>query len=98
MLTYFLSLEVEAANKDVIDNKRVVNNFFAALFHDLPEALSRDIISPIKKKDPAIETLIANEEKKLFEKRIISLLPVELHPEFRLITGQLFSDNNFIDG
>lgn len=28
--------------------KRIFNNFFCSLFHDLPEAVTRDIISPVK--------------------------------------------------
>ncbi|MCB9096469.1 MAG: HD domain-containing protein [Arcobacter sp.] len=35
---YFFSLEVNACDK------RLQNNFFTALFHDLPEALTRDIL------------------------------------------------------
>ena len=39
---YFFSIEVNACDK------RLQNNFFTALFHDLPEALTRDIITPVK--------------------------------------------------
>ena len=28
--------------------RRVINNFFSGLFHDLPESVTRDIISPVK--------------------------------------------------
>ncbi|WP_141089991.1 HD domain-containing protein, partial [Campylobacter concisus] len=37
ILSYFYSLEVKACKK------RLENNFFCALFHDLPESLTRDI-------------------------------------------------------
>ncbi|MGZ7169402.1 MAG: HD domain-containing protein [Halobacteriota archaeon] len=29
--------------------RRRFHNFFGGLFHDLPEALTRDIISPVKR-------------------------------------------------
>ena len=39
---YFYSVKINACEK------RLQNNFFVSLFHDLPEALTRDIISPVK--------------------------------------------------
>jgi putative hydrolase of HD superfamily len=43
MLAYFTSMSISGGNSDF-----VVNNYFAALFHDLPESFTRDIISPVK--------------------------------------------------
>ena len=40
--SYFYSIKQKACDA------RLQNNFFTALFHDLPEALTRDIISPVK--------------------------------------------------
>ncbi len=37
---------------------RRVNNFFGGLFHDLPELLTRDIITPVKQSSPDIRQLI----------------------------------------
>ena len=42
LLTYLLSLQMNPCQK------RKYNNFFAGLFHDMPEVLTRDIISPVK--------------------------------------------------
>ncbi len=39
---YFASLDINACKT------RIINNFFCGLFHDLPELLTRDIISPVK--------------------------------------------------
>jgi putative hydrolase of HD superfamily len=49
---YFLSMSLNACPA------RRVNNFFTALFHDLPELLTRDIISPVKKSTAGLEQLI----------------------------------------
>ena len=42
---------------------RRVNNFFAGLFHDLPELLTRDIITPVKQSSPDISQLIHHYEQ-----------------------------------
>ena len=86
VLAYFMSIEAE------LGDDRIVNNFYAALFHDLPEALSRDIISPIKKADEAIERLIAKIEKELCEDEIISKIPETWRSHFRFLTGQMCPD------
>ncbi len=50
--------------------KRLYNNFFGGLFHDLPEAVTRDIISPVKRSSPEFDELISNLERELAEKEI----------------------------
>lgn len=58
---------------------RRVNNFFSGLFHDLPELLTRDIISPVKKSFADLETLIREYEKSELERRILGPLRDEGH-------------------
>ncbi|AGW14988.1 HD domain-containing protein [Megalodesulfovibrio gigas] len=72
---YCFSLAVDACRA------RRVNNFFSGLFHDLPELLTRDIISPVKKSVQHISELIEEYEKKELQRRV--LLPLERsgHPE-----------------
>ncbi|MDD4496325.1 MAG: HD domain-containing protein, partial [Eubacteriales bacterium] len=41
IMSYIITLQLDACDK------RLYNNYFAGLFHDLPEVLTRDIISPI---------------------------------------------------
>ncbi|QJB55381.1 HD domain-containing protein [Pseudodesulfovibrio sp. zrk46] len=50
--SWFFSIEVGACRA------RAQNNFFAGLFHDLPELLTRDIISPVKGASQEIGDLI----------------------------------------
>ncbi|WP_319762195.1 HD domain-containing protein [Maridesulfovibrio sp.] len=50
------------------------NNFFTGLFHDIPELLTRDIISPVKKSDPTIGELIREYEEQEMESRIMAPL------------------------
>ncbi|WP_027184475.1 HD domain-containing protein [Desulfovibrio inopinatus] len=65
---YFLSLSVDACSA------RRQNNFFAGLFHDLPELLTRDIISPVKKSVQRIGDLIKEYENSELDRRILTPL------------------------
>ncbi|GAU07877.1 HD domain-containing protein [Desulfoplanes formicivorans] len=53
---------------------RRVNNFFAGLFHDVPELLTRDIISPVKSSVKRIGDLIKEYEFKELDSKIFRTL------------------------
>jgi putative hydrolase of HD superfamily len=78
---YFFSLEVNAC--DI----RLQNNFFTALFHDLPEALTRDIITPVKYCVDELSDIIAEYEIEKIEDDILPNIPEVLHDEFSYILG-----------
>mgnify|MGYP006291439079 FL=1 len=65
---YFFSLAVGACPV------QSQNNFFAGLFHDLPELLTRDIISPVKRSVQKIGTLIKEYEDRELSNRVFALL------------------------
>jgi putative hydrolases of HD superfamily len=65
---YFFSLAVSACPQ------RRENNFFAGLVHDLPELLTRDIISPVKKSVQGIGTLIKEYEERETRRRVFAIL------------------------
>jgi putative hydrolase of HD superfamily len=67
-----------------------VNNFFTGLFHDLPEVLTRDIISPVKRSVEGLETIIKEFEKEKMDETVYKLLPEEWHEEMRLFTENEF--------
>ncbi|MDK2957192.1 MAG: hypothetical protein PWQ57_2688 [Desulfovibrionales bacterium] len=50
------------------------NAFFCGLFHDLPELLTRDIISPVKRSAQAIGDLIHEYEMQEMERRVLGPL------------------------
>ena len=78
---YFFSIDVNACDK------RIQNNFFTALFHDLPEALTRDIITPVKYCVDELSDIIAEYELEKIEDDILPNIPSELHDEFSYILG-----------
>lgn len=65
---YFFSLAAGACTA------RCCNNFFAGLFHDLPELLTRDIISPVKRSSDALASLIKQLEDEELERRVYAPL------------------------
>lgn len=65
---YFFSLAVDACPM------RRQNNFFSGLFHDLPEVLTRDIISPVKKSVQPIGDLIRQYEEDELQSRVYAPL------------------------
>ncbi|MBP7769535.1 MAG: HD domain-containing protein [Aliarcobacter sp.] len=78
---YFFSLEVNACDK------RLQNNFFTALFHDLPEALTRDIITPVKYCVDELSGIIAEYEIEKIQDDILPNIPDILHDEFSYLLG-----------
>lgn len=70
-LGYFFSLSVDACGA------RSVNNFFCGLFHDLPELLTRDIISPVKQSISSLPQLIKEYEESELQRRILGPLSEE---------------------
>lgn len=72
------------------------NNFVTGLFHDLPEVLTRDIISPIKRSVEGLGLLIKDIEDEQMERIVYPLLPDMIKDELHLITQHEF-DSYYID-
>ena len=85
IFSYFYSLEVNACPK------RLENNFFVSLFHDLPEALTRDIITPVKYSVDDLSDIIAEYEIVKINDEILPNIPASMHNEFCYLLG-LFED------
>jgi len=81
IFSYFYSLDVNACAK------RLENNFFTSLFHDLPEALTRDIISPVKYCVDELSDLIAQFEIEKMQEDILPNVPLEIKDEFSYLLG-----------
>lgn len=67
-IAYLYSLSIDACQQ------RANNNFFSGLFHDFPEVLTRDIISPVKKSFPALQQLIKEYENEELKRRVLKPL------------------------
>ena len=71
--------------------RRVYNNFFAGLFHDLPEVSTRDIISPIKSA-AGLEDIIKDYENERMKEEVLPLLPKTWHGEMKYFTEDEFEN------
>jgi putative hydrolase of HD superfamily len=91
VLGLFCSLELNACDR------RLYNNFFAGLFHDLPEVLTRDIISPVKRSVEGLDELIKDIEDRQVEEKLLPLLPVSWHREIRYFISDEFRSKVVIE-
>ncbi len=66
--SYLFSLNLDACPA------RRLNNFFCGLFHDLPELLTRDIITPVKRSITQLPRLIRQYEDQELERRVFQPL------------------------
>lgn len=92
MLAYLFSLEINACKK------RCLNNYFTGLFHDLPEVLTRDIISPVKRSIEGLEDMIKVYEKRRMKEEVYKLLPPDWHHQIKMFTESEFKSIVTIEG
>lgn len=76
-ISYLFSRENEACDR------RIYNNFFGGLFHDLPETVTRDIISPVKRSSKEFDNLITELEQHLAEDEIFPLIEDDWKDEIK---------------
>jgi len=84
ILAYLFSGEIQACRK------RSINNYFTGLFHDLPEVLTRDIISPVKRSVSGLDKLIKQYESEQMKKVVYRLIPSKWHSEIKMFTEDEF--------
>lgn len=91
-MAYFCSIEIDACRK------RIYNNFYTGLFHDLPEVLTRDIVSPIKSSVAGLDEIIKEYERIQIEERVLPLLPSSWHNEIRFFVFNDFKSKISVEG
>lgn len=72
-IAYLFSLSIGASRA------RACNNFFSGLFHDFPELLTRDIISPVKVSVSGLSEMIKEYEESELERRVLGPLRKDGH-------------------
>ncbi len=93
-LMVFLSRQLDACSS------RLCNNFYAGLFHDLPEAVVRDIISPVKRATAQLPAIIKKIEVEVCESELYPKFPeyVVNHLKYLLGNGTEFADRIMANG
>lgn len=92
LISYLFSLENNACSK------RLFNNYFTGLFHDLPEVLTRDIVSPVKKEIEELEGLIKEIEEEEMRRVVQPLLPDSIYKDICMFTKNEFKNIVFLNG
>jgi putative hydrolase of HD superfamily len=74
------------------ESRQIYNNFYTALFHDLPEVLTKDVISPIKVSVDGLAHLLESYERELVQSKIMPLIPSSWHEEMEFMVYEPFTD------
>ncbi len=93
----FVAVLMFLFTKQITDSKEVLFcNFYAGLFHDLPESVTRDIISPIKHAVKGLDEIIGKIEEEIIEQEMFRYLNEE---KYIVIKEELagFTKNEFSD-
>lgn len=72
--------------------RRIINNFFSALFHDLPESVTRDIISPVKQATDELPNIVKKIEDEIVNKELVPFMESFYVNEILYYTSDEFSD------
>jgi len=86
IMSFFLTKEYGGSED------KIYYNFFTALFHDLPEALTRDIIAPIKQGVVGLEEILKDYENMLIEEKILPLVPKTIRNELKILITDEFAN------
>lgn len=92
ILAYICSCETNACEA------RIANNFLGGLFHDIPEVLTRDIVSPVKNSVEGLDELIKSIERDQMEHILYPLVPEEWRDELEYFTNDEFENKVIING
>ena len=91
ILSYFASLECGACDS------RLVNNFLGGLFHDIPEVLTRDIVSPVKTSVKGLDHIISGIEDEQMRKIIFPLVSDSIKADLEFYVQDEFMTKVMID-
>lgn len=78
-------------------SRRLYNNYFSALFHDLPEAVTRDIISPVKQATDGLSLIIKQIEAEILKNELRPLMEDFYADELLYFTDDEFENRILFD-
>lgn len=91
--SYFVAALTLLMGRDLsLCTERTYNNFFSALFHDLPEAVTRDIISPVKQATDHLPSIVKDIEDRIVERELLPLMDVAFRDEIMYLTSNEFEN------
>ncbi|MDY0251513.1 MAG: HD domain-containing protein [Candidatus Methanomethylophilaceae archaeon] len=75
-------------------DKQIYNDYYAGLFHDLPEVLTKDVISPVKNNVSGLAQMLEGYEREQIESKLMPLIPESWRGEMEFLTYEPFSDSD----
>lgn len=97
--SYYVAAVTLLLSREIgVSGRRLYNNFFSALFHDLPEAVTRDIISPVKQATDTLPDIVKDVEALFLEKELVPLMDDCFRDELLYFTADEFKNRVRIDG
>ncbi|MBE5039607.1 HD domain-containing protein [Ructibacterium gallinarum] len=92
VLSYFCACEISACSQ------RCIHAFWGGLFHDVPEVLTRDIVSPVKNSVQGLDELIKQIEQEQMDSVLYPLIPETWRQEIEYFTNDEFCDKVILNG
>nr|WP_104748006.1 HD domain-containing protein [Helicobacter cetorum] len=86
IMGYLLSFDLKTCK-----NMRI-NHFLGGLFHDLPEILTRDIITPIKRSVVGLDDCIKDIEKEEMQNKVYSFVSLGVQEDLKYFTENEFKN------
>lgn len=93
-----ITMLLQECSGEKMCERRAYNNFFSALFHDLPEAVTRDIISPVKQATDALPEIVKRIEDEIVAKELVPLMEDFYSSELLFFTNDEFENRILLDG
>lgn len=91
--SYFVAALTLLMGRDLsLCPQRNYNNFFSALFHDLPEAVTRDIISPVKQATHDLPQIVKEIEDQIVKRELMPLMDASFRDEIMYLTQNEFEN------
>lgn len=75
-----------------LNSHRSYNNFFSGLFHDLPEAVTRDIISPVKQATRQLPHVVKEIEDRIVREELTPVMDASFRDELLYFTNDEFAN------
>lgn len=92
----FLSLLLLRDSGEKYCKKRLFNDFFSGLFHDLPESVTRDIISPVKQATTGFPGIVKQIEDEIVHAELVPLMESFYVDEILYFTSNEFQNRILI--
>jgi putative hydrolase of HD superfamily len=74
-------------------DRQIYNDYYTGLFHDLPEVLTKDVISPVKNTVSGLAEMLEGYEREQIESKLMPLIPESWRREMEFMIYEPFSNS-----